>query len=103
MGGGLGACHLEILKNKAFWVYSGGRGLQTPKKNLDTALNMPRSSPSILNKLMLIMFMFFLLCANTKTDILSSISYLRFTAKIPRNRTIFNLMFICSNFCSLSS
>ena len=30
----------------------GGGGLQTPKETLDTAFNMPRSSLSILNKLM---------------------------------------------------
>ena len=40
----------------------GGGGLQTPKVTLDTAFNMRRSSLSILNKLMLIMFMVFPLC-----------------------------------------
>ena len=88
-----------------------------PKETLNTAFNMPRSSLSILKKIMLIMFMDFPLCgyvclnswtslgyvvinlslSSLKTDISASISYLRFTGKIPRNRTISNLLFIFSN------
>ena len=63
-----------FYKTRHFGDIQGG-GLQTLKETLDTIYNMPRSLLSILNKLMLIMFMVFLLCGYVFLNSWTSLGY----------------------------